>query len=388
MINGRPLISIVIPVYNNAEHLVQCFNSICNQTDKEFELVVVDDGSTDGSEKICDDYFVGEQNTIVIHQKNGGSVCSRKTGIRSSSGEYIAFCDADDWVELGFVEEIKKILNTGADFIQYGIINERQGKNDISKALADPGLHYIKDRKSLICDYYLLGMIMPMICKVVKRELCDVFLQQPDNQQFGEDNIFTIGLLANASSFYISEKNLYHYRIYDGSLSHKKGSELSNSFIEQGKVERELLYREGLLDSEVSKAQFVYFFKNLCYMMSELPQKTIPNISILYGKKIVLYGAGRIGKQIYEIIKNDRRIDIVGWTDSNFQEISGTDYEIIPPDAIRTIEFDIIIICVKKRELASEIICNIKKMGISEEKILWENPDMTVNVYLREIGVI
>lgn len=102
-------ISIIIPVYNVAQYLFRCANSVLSQTYNNLEVIFVDDGSTDGSEKICDDLKCADERIIVIHQKNGGLSQARNTGIDICTGEYIAFIDSDDYIAPNM---IKLLLNT------------------------------------------------------------------------------------------------------------------------------------------------------------------------------------------------------------------------------------------------------------------------------------
>ena len=91
-----PLLSIIIPVYQAKKYLGKCIDSILNQSFLDFELILVDDGSNDGSERICDEYTRKDNRIKVIHQINQGVSGARNTGLKYASGEYIAFVDADD----------------------------------------------------------------------------------------------------------------------------------------------------------------------------------------------------------------------------------------------------------------------------------------------------
>lgn len=102
-------ISIIIPVYNVAQYLFRCVNSVLSQTYNNLEVILVDDGSTDGSEKVCDDLKCTDGRIIVIHQKNGGLSQARNTGIDICTGEYIAFIDSNDYIAPNM---IKLLLNT------------------------------------------------------------------------------------------------------------------------------------------------------------------------------------------------------------------------------------------------------------------------------------
>ena len=96
------MISVIVPVYNTVNYVRYCVESILSQTMKDFELILVDDGSSDGSEKICDEYSKNNLNVISLHQKNKGVSAARNLGIEMASGDYIVFVDSDDWVAVSY----------------------------------------------------------------------------------------------------------------------------------------------------------------------------------------------------------------------------------------------------------------------------------------------
>ena len=98
-----PLISVIIPVYNVAPYLREAVDSAINQTYRNLEIIMVDDGSTDGSGDICDEYASRDPRITVIHQKNCGSSSARNAGLDRATGEYIAFLDSDDAYDLSFI---------------------------------------------------------------------------------------------------------------------------------------------------------------------------------------------------------------------------------------------------------------------------------------------
>ena len=95
----RELISVIIPVYNVAEYLPQCLDSVVSQTYRNLEIITVDDGSTDGSGTICDQYAEKDSRFRVIHKANGGVSSARNEGLKTAVGDLIGFVDADDWIE-------------------------------------------------------------------------------------------------------------------------------------------------------------------------------------------------------------------------------------------------------------------------------------------------
>ena len=99
-------VSVVIPVYNTAEYLPQCLESVMNQTLREIEIICVNDGSTDDSPHILAEYALKDERIRIIHKENGGLVAARKTGVLAAAGKYVAFVDSDDWIEADMYEHL------------------------------------------------------------------------------------------------------------------------------------------------------------------------------------------------------------------------------------------------------------------------------------------
>ena len=110
------IVSIIVTVYNAENTLIRCLNSIIYQTYRNLEIIVVDDGSTDESSKICDQYKNNDQRITVIHKKNGGVSAARNSGLEMVKGNLLTFCDSDDWYELDWIEKlVEKYEQTDAD---------------------------------------------------------------------------------------------------------------------------------------------------------------------------------------------------------------------------------------------------------------------------------
>lgn len=123
--NQLPKVSVIIPVYNVEKYLIECLKSIVNQSYKNLEIILVDDGSPDNSGKICDEYATCDTRIKVIHKENGGVSCARNVGLDLASGEYICFVDPDDWLEYNALELcFTYLLITKADlcFFDYDLV--------------------------------------------------------------------------------------------------------------------------------------------------------------------------------------------------------------------------------------------------------------------------
>ena len=108
-LNELPCVSVVIPVYNVEKYLIRCLESVILQTYRNLEIVLVDDGSTDNSGKICDEYAERDSRIKVIHKENGGLSDARNVGIKSASADYIVFIDSDDYVKNVYVQSLVEI---------------------------------------------------------------------------------------------------------------------------------------------------------------------------------------------------------------------------------------------------------------------------------------
>ena len=213
------LFSIVVPVYNVEEYLEICIKSILRQSYGIFELILVDDGSTDHSSELCDMYKKKDNRIQVIHKKNGGLVSARKAGVSIAKGDYAVCIDSDDWIDENHLLEIKKIIDAySPDIICFNHfeINEktkrlrdigfRKGlytKEDIAKEIYP---HLIRNAK---------GKAFPptIWAKVYRMELYKTEqIKIDDRIKIGEDAACTIPCIVQAKSMYILDKALYYYR--------------------------------------------------------------------------------------------------------------------------------------------------------------------------------
>ena len=128
----KNLVSVIIPIYNVQNYIVECLNSVYSQTYKNIEVILVDDGSTDDSGNICDFYKIRYPNTIVVHQNNQGLSVSRNIGIKMATGDFVLFVDADDYLNKDCIEKLINIVTVDdPDIIifNFEIVNEKGKEN-------------------------------------------------------------------------------------------------------------------------------------------------------------------------------------------------------------------------------------------------------------------
>ena len=112
-----PTVSLIVPVYKTEDKVERCINSILDQTFKDFELILIDDGSPDNCGKICDEYAAKDERIRVFHKENGGSSSARNVGIKEATGEYICFCDSDDYYEPDIIENLAGVFDEKSDAV-------------------------------------------------------------------------------------------------------------------------------------------------------------------------------------------------------------------------------------------------------------------------------
>ena len=130
---NSPKVSIIVPIYNTEKYLTKCLDSITNQTYRNLEIILVDDGSSDNSGKIADDYAKKDKRIQVIHQKNAGQSAARNVGIKKSTGDYLSFIDSDDEIRLDYTEKLLNLYDDEASITacghQYKRLKENTSKN-------------------------------------------------------------------------------------------------------------------------------------------------------------------------------------------------------------------------------------------------------------------
>lgn len=156
MSNG--LVTIVLPIYNVEKYLNRCINSIVNQTYKNLEIILVDDGSPDKCPEMCDEWEKKDTRIKVIHKQNEGLGMARNTGIENATGDYICFFDSDDYLELTAIEKLYKLAEkTDPDIVTYGYSKVNDSGNIYEKSI--PNVKKITYEKKEIMEEFLPDMI-------------------------------------------------------------------------------------------------------------------------------------------------------------------------------------------------------------------------------------
>jgi glycosyltransferase involved in cell wall biosynthesis len=207
------MISVIIPVYNPGEKLRDCLDSVINQEYKDLQIILVDDGSTDDSSKICDEYAKKDNRIEVYHQENSGPSVARNKGIDVANGDYIAFVDSDDTINKEMYKELYEVAikenveMVTSDAIMGGVYSKTNLPENriIEKKEISSNILPMFTKTDTICVFEFKN-------KIMSRELLNNSnIRFDENICFQEDLIFMINVYGNLSSMYYLPKAFYNY---------------------------------------------------------------------------------------------------------------------------------------------------------------------------------
>lgn len=209
-------ISVIIPVYNVEKTLKRCVDSFLLQSFEDFELLLIDDGSTDKTGTICDEYALKDTRIKVIHTANGGVSKARELGIKEATGDYSIHADGDDWVESAMLAEMyQEAVGNDADIVISDFYYEEAGK--VVQRVQKPT---VLEGKSLVCDI-LTGKVHGSTCnKLVRQRLYrDFDIHFPVGINYCEDALTMINLFLHVHHVVYLPKAYYHYICNSGSIT-------------------------------------------------------------------------------------------------------------------------------------------------------------------------
>lgn len=224
-------ISVIVPVYNVEDYLDQCLTSIIGQTYNDLEIILVNDGSTDTSPAICDEYAAKDSRIKVIHQQNGGVSSARNTGIYAATGDYITFVDSDDWLDKDIYQFMAQAIQTNpnVDLVMCDFVTVTDD-NEIKVSSPLPAGLYSK--KDIVHDIYptllvtenfgRLPIISACTCLFKNALFVDHGIHFDVSLRYSEDYLFMAEVMTKSESYYyLKDCYGYSYRQYQESRSKK-----------------------------------------------------------------------------------------------------------------------------------------------------------------------
>lgn len=378
------MVSIIVPVYNMKNYLDRCVASILAQTYKKFELILVDDGSTDGSSELCDIYKEQDERIAVIHKANGGLVSARKAGIAAARGKYVGFVDGDDWIEpLMYERLIESAVKYRADIVIGGSIEDVSGQVVYKTNRLKPGI-YDDERLQkelypyMICagNFFCMG-IQPYIWnKLMRRELAYPNIMAVDARiRVGEDVAAVMPMLFQANRVFITEDCDYHYCARSTSMIWERGNE--------EKEWNEL----GILHCYLQSFLNGYAKYNLAYQLSHY---TVGNmLTRVYGRlackdgedvlwpfgyrvnsrKLIVYSAGNFGRAVYAYLQNCYSDMTELWIDREYRIYQSMGLPVCGVDDMN-VKIDVdILVAILDVQLAEKIRNDLVECGACREQI-------------------
>lgn len=374
----NPKISVIIPVYNMESYLDKCIQSVMGQTYVNIEIILVNDGSTDNSLDICRKYHQCDDRIIIVDQKNKGLVAARKSGIINSTGDYVAFVDADDWIE---ADTYEKLMNESdnEDVIVFGLVedydtcsvkktsNYREGVYD-TEAISSTIIPDIFDTEM----FFQFNMIPNLVCKIVKRKLMNSVIPYVSNDvTMGEDVDFTCQLITRAISVNIVASTPYHYVQRQSSMVRSCTAE--SSLYSLYKDLRDVNVPQGLEERwNMQICAYMSFILQLKGM--ELYVEKSSFFNRFRNSSVIIYGAGNYGRSVSTSMKNRLGVHIEAVADRDWSNRIKSFADIAPviaPKDIAEKRFEYIYIAILNERVCESVKGMLMAQGISPDRIIY-----------------
>ena len=247
------MISVIIPVYNVASYLPACLDSVLGQTFRDLELILVNDGSTDGSDEICNDYACRDARVTVLHQENAGPAAARNAALDVARGEYVAFIDSDDVVHRQYLEVLVRHMElSDADIVQapYQIVPHDTRADYSSARLSrplppDPRTVSMTGQEALLAMLYQQGTADSSPCKLFRRRVLDGYRFPPIFRVY-EDLYFMAMVYPQARMMVWVDVPMYFYFKQDGGTLNSLSIRRTDAFDVLRLLEQEYLVTQQL----------------------------------------------------------------------------------------------------------------------------------------------
>ena len=301
----NPFISIIVPVYNNAAYLPKCIESLLSQTYSYFELLLIDDGSKDGAEDICDKYALKDNRIRIFHQENSGVSVARNKGLIEAKGEYICFVDSDDWVKTMYLEDFIDaiFLDSSNGLIVQGL-EQYTLEGDYLRSISFPDLTLSGMQMGEAftkLDLHCYGYPWAKFYKLsILKEYKIFFNILVDH---AEDLLFMIDYIKKVDYIRFCNKNNYVYMIHNGSLSNRNRSYITERTCYE------------MMKKNIQDIQYIYYLKSESL-------KKMENSTALF----LIRALPALYRPPYALSKKERIKELKNLTDQDFDMIQKIDY--------------------------------------------------------------
>ncbi len=385
------LISVIVPIYNIEDYVGECIESIINQEYKNLDIILVDDGSTDSSGAICDEYALVDNRIRVVHKENGGHTSARKAGIDIAQGDYITFVDGDDWLDLdAYKTVISKIGEYNPEMIAFGYKKIFDNKIWYVNEWLEETYYTKSDIKAIIERYYnesdvAINIVIrsSLCCKLFKPTIIRRNLTKIDNRIVnGEDVATTVSCLIETESIFILHDTLYNYRVRNTSISHTHtGKEITSIKLIAERL-RVVLTENGFLKNK-SFEMLVLSYLFLMILLTDIScffhslNELFPKLNVNH--KLIIYGSDIYGMNLRKFIEEKSSNYVVDMIDTT---------TIDKLNDLSSDSYDCIVIAIANSRSVISVKNNLIKLGIPENKIIYlENKNLNKDSLYRSLGV-
>jgi len=256
---AKPKISVIVPIYNAEKYLVKCLNSIVSQTYENIEIILVNDGSTDSSRDMMNEYAARDNRIIAIDKENGGIGSAYEAAFQKMTGEYVSFVDSDDYIELNMYEELVQVADgSNADIVQFNMIKVDEDGNRIG--IEEFGDINYNNMEQLFEDHYMKRFHPSLGCRIFKQGL----LKNAKllKQNIGIDELLITQAIIGCNKLVSVDKAFYYQFVRVSSVSR---SSFNDRTIEQGINVYKLIFE--ITGEKNSKLAFYPLYKYLDYII-------------------------------------------------------------------------------------------------------------------------
>ncbi len=376
-------ISVIVPVYNVRQYLPQCIESIQRNTFREIELILVDDGSTDGSGDVCEAYAREDNRIRVFHQKNKGPIAARRKGVEASRYAYVTFADADDFIAPVSYALAAPLMQNGVDIVIFGIIRYTDETAQKKEAcIFSEGVYGEKEIAERIWPVMIwdsgtgrCGIDPALWNKIVKRELAVLAYQTltEDGFHYGEDVAVVYPMLKAARTIAIKDAAWYFHR-------QRTGGAVAGYLAEEAYFDKlYLLYRHlmRVLGDDLQMARQIEAFymhsvalrRRVFGDVTEQIRHLFPFDRVEKGERIVLYGAGVVGRSYMEQLRKTSYCRVALWVDQNYEKLRPR----LPVSSIAEIcsaSYDRIVIAIENEQVRAAVTARLAQMGVCAAQIV------------------
>lgn len=379
-------VSVIVPVFNTAPYLRQCLDSLVNQTLRLMEMICVDDGSTDGSGEILDEYAAKHPAIKVIHKENGGVVSARRCGEAIAKGAYIGYVDGDDWTEPEMFQQLYDCaVKSKAELVASGYYLEGNYTSELYDGVEDgfygeEKIQNLRENAIYCMPKKEVGLRASLCCKLFLKKLLErIRFPVPADIPMSEDKMQMLACILECRCAYVLKKAYYHYRINPASSTHRENPSYLLHMDKVYQYIRKLYSHPNFTAAMHRQAEFYMIEMLLSGINTRLGFQTRNLLwfdpywleAIPAGSRIILYGSGEAGRKCRTQLLEKGCHAYVGCIDFEYARLRDDILEIRSPSILSCAEYDYIVITVKNPMKAEQIRQGLEELGVEPGRILW-----------------